>query len=510
MDLRRETLAKLWRPETGVFLGLWLLLMVAGRTQLFRDPGTFWHTAVGERMLASGELVRADPYTYTFAGKPWIAHQWLGEIGMAACDRVGGWDTLLLASVTALAALYAALAVRLIRAGIHWSLAVVLVVLVLAASSYHFHVRPHLATIVLMGVLFGLLVDFEAQRLPLAGLAVLVPLFVVWTNTHGGALGGLATLVIAAGGWFTLWFFSKESPITNWRRFLAVAAICTACGLALLANPFGADMIRAWLSIMTAELPSLIEEHAPLELGSWESWCILLLAGLYLFVLAGTPARRGWPRATWLIPLIWFYLACTRIRHGPLFALTSAVAIADMFPHTRWAAWLVRKGSDWFQPQAGALRFDARAWAVPAALVLSAVVLQATRVPAPVLGTGWVRLDERQWPMELVPELRRLEIDAKGPLFNEFSFGGFLIFFAPNLPVFIDDRCELFLEGDFLAKYAAALAGDRAVLDRWLQEYRFGYALTRPGSPFDQYFQKLEGWSVRRHSAAANLHGRDY
>ena len=33
-----------WRAETGIFLGLWLLLMFAGRDRLFRDPGTFWHT----------------------------------------------------------------------------------------------------------------------------------------------------------------------------------------------------------------------------------------------------------------------------------------------------------------------------------------------------------------------------------------------------------------------------------------------------------------------------------
>ncbi|MCI0354956.1 MAG: hypothetical protein L0099_07960, partial [Acidobacteria bacterium] len=46
-----KMLTKYWKAETGIFLGLWLALMFAGRTQLFRDAGTFWHTAVGERML---------------------------------------------------------------------------------------------------------------------------------------------------------------------------------------------------------------------------------------------------------------------------------------------------------------------------------------------------------------------------------------------------------------------------------------------------------------------------
>ena len=43
---------RFWRSETGFFLGIWLFLMIGGRSQLFRDPGTFWHTVVGRRMLS--------------------------------------------------------------------------------------------------------------------------------------------------------------------------------------------------------------------------------------------------------------------------------------------------------------------------------------------------------------------------------------------------------------------------------------------------------------------------
>ena len=40
-------LNRLLRPETGFYLGIWLFLMVGGRSRLFRDPGTFWHTCIG-------------------------------------------------------------------------------------------------------------------------------------------------------------------------------------------------------------------------------------------------------------------------------------------------------------------------------------------------------------------------------------------------------------------------------------------------------------------------------
>ena len=57
-----------------------------------------------------------DPYTFTFTGKPWIPHQWLGECIMAVAHSIGGFDTLLLGTATLLAAVYAGIGVRLLRA----------------------------------------------------------------------------------------------------------------------------------------------------------------------------------------------------------------------------------------------------------------------------------------------------------------------------------------------------------------------------------------------------------
>src|SRR5688572_5224122 len=105
--------------EAVIFAAVWLVLLAAGQERLFRDPGTFWHTAVGEQMLSTGRLVREDSFTFTFGGRPWLAHQWLGECLMAAAYRLGGWDTLLLATATLLAGLFAWIAHRWLRAGHH-------------------------------------------------------------------------------------------------------------------------------------------------------------------------------------------------------------------------------------------------------------------------------------------------------------------------------------------------------------------------------------------------------
>ena len=74
-----------------IFVGFWALLVLGGRSNFFRDPGTFWHTVVGEKILTEG-FVDRDPFTFTFRGDLWVPYQWLGEVVMALAHRLNGLD----------------------------------------------------------------------------------------------------------------------------------------------------------------------------------------------------------------------------------------------------------------------------------------------------------------------------------------------------------------------------------------------------------------------------------
>ena len=503
---------KYWRAETGMFLGLWLGLIIIGRSQLFRDPGTLWHVVVGQRILSAGQFPSTDAFSFTYAGRPWIARQWLAECAMALVHQVSQLDGLLLATATLLAGLYTWAAHRLIRAGIHWLLALLFVALALGASTFHFHPRPHLATLVLLGWTFALLCDFEAGRIPLARLFWLVPLFLVWTNAHDGVLGGLATLGLTVAGWGLAQVLGAAGPIAGKRQLFSLTVLVVLCGLTIVVNPYGLEAPRAWLALVGSPvLPRLIDEHRPL-LANPAGPMILPMAVVYIAVLLGVLPRR--PRVTWLIPLVWLGLAFARIRHGPLFAITALVALADLFPQSCWAAWLVRAGSDLYRPPAPEPaprrpRLDLWPALIPVGVVLTAVVLQLAGVRVPVLGRGWATLDRRYWPVDLLPELRAYERDRPEgtPIFNEMLFGGFLIYHTPGLRVFIDDRCELYGDDGLLA-YADALKRDPAQVDRWARDYGFELALTATGSAFDRYLRRASGWAPVRETEVASLYRR--
>jgi hypothetical protein len=526
-------------PGAVTFLAVWLLLLAAGRSAFLRDPGTFWHTTTGELILKDG-FIRADPYTFTFGGTWWVPYQWLGEVAMALAHRAAGFDAQLLGAVTVIAAVFAWLAVRLQRTGLTPVVVACLLGLTLAASSSHFHVRPHLFTLACLTLTAVWLADCDAGRCSLSRLAWLVPLYALWTNVHGGVLAGLGTLGLVFAGWCVFWRLGLSSPVKSWREVLLLAVIGVGCGLTTLANPYGTDLLRTWHVIMgEPALKEIIQEHRPLDLAESYAWPVLALAAVYLLVLAGVLVRRGEGatkrqgenaeggsvapsplrpfslsrlRASWLLPLAWLVQAFDRCRHAPLFAVTCAVMIAAMWEHTRWAAWTARHRPDVYSPPTDEPRTPlwANLW-VPAVAVVVAFALQVARVPVPLVGAGWARHDPAHWPVELLDVLKEHEPHSAvgNHLFNEYIDGGFVIYHAPGYKVFVDDRCEVF-GGAWLTEFVAAgHGGTAAAVAGWERTYgNFDFALTRTGSGFDSYFRTSGYWLLVKETPTASFYKR--
>ena len=484
------------------FVVLWLAFQALGE-RFLHDPGFFWHITTGEILLHQG-FITQDPYTFTFAGTHWIPHQWLGEIGMALVHRIGGFDSVLVCTTAIAAGLIAWLGTRFVRIGLHPIFALGLLLLALAGTSNHFHVRPLLFTMLAMAWTMNRLIAFEAGRIEWKSLAWFIPVYVIWTNIHGGMLGGLGTFGIALAGWAAFRVIGWPSPIDGPKTFLGLSAIFALCGLTAFATPYGADLPRTWLLIMNMpKLPDLIIEHARFRFSDPLGWPMLTFAGFYLFCLCGLKHK---PRVVWLLPLVWLAQALLRVRHGSLFTIVGMVALADLWPQTRWAQWLAVKRPDAYSPVISE-RPAARGIAITALVCVSlALILQGFGVRLPLIGTGSAKLDNKTWPMESLDAIREYEPKSPGQtakIFNEYSDGGFLSYFAPNYRVFVDDRCEVFGE-DWLEEFVKAgetQEGTEAAMERWQKQYgRFDFALARTGSEFDKYFAARPAEWERKHA----------
>lgn len=503
------TLPRWLAPGALAFALVWFLLLAGGRSAFFNDPGTFWHVRTGELILDRGFL-REDPYTFTFAGTWWVPYQWLGEIAMALAHRTAGFDGLLLGAVSLVAATFAWLVARFLRSGLHPILVLSTAALALAAAASHLHVRPHLFTLAASALVFVLLAETDVARPKLKRLFWFVPLCAIWTNVHGGVLGGIGTLGVAFAGWVAFRALGRPSPVKARRDASSLLLVLAGCALATLAGPYGTDMPKTWSVIMGApELREIIVEHRPLDVTQPYAWPVLGLAALYLFVLWGT--KRNAVRVAWLLPLVWLALSFGRCRHVSLFAVSAFVAVTAMWKHTSWALWMAARRPDLYQPGSATAR---PAWAglwLPAALVALALGLQLARVPVPVVGSGWARHDPNTWPLDVLGALKEHEPAPGAPnkLFNTgYSDGGFVIYHAPGYRVFVDDRCEVF-GGPWLKAFVDAQADPGPALARWEAEYGpFDFALTRTGTPFDDLFRNRPGWSAVRVTPLATFYRR--
>ncbi|MBL8800298.1 MAG: hypothetical protein JNM56_40835 [Planctomycetia bacterium] len=452
-----------WRAETGIFFALWFVFLQLGSVQFLTDPGPYWSTVIGRRILAEGRVPSAEDFSCTLRGQPWNSHQWLTQCAFALLDRLGGLDGLVLGAATLLAVLFTWVAHRLLRAGLHWLPTALILMLTILASRYHLLARPHLTTIALLGWTVGRLTDFESARISWRGLLWLLPAFVLWTNLHGGALGGLSSVALVVFGWLVGYAATRKfgwglnSPLQDNRQALGILAILIACLLATLVNPYGWELPLDWVRLMGSPvIAGYINEHQPLDWLNPFQLPIVFFGLVYLWVLLNLHSWRQL-RISWLLPLVWFVLSVQRVRHCTLFAISAAVVLADVLPHTRAAAALARLPSWLFQPPTEPTDAPRRSWGrtvqpyvLPAIAVVLAFVSQSMHWPVPLVGRGLAVQDHNLAPLDMRAPLEQYGHPGQ-PIFNDLAYGGFLIYYTP-LSVFLDDRCELYGD-DFLKDY---------------------------------------------------------
>lgn len=509
---------RLFRPETAFFLLAWLGLSAAFRERGFADPGALWHVKVGEIVLDRG-IPQTDPFSYTFEGAPWVPQQWGAEVLMALAHRAGGFDLMLLGFAAGLALLYTLVFRRCVQGGMGPMLAGLVVGGVLFVGAFHYYIRPHMFTIALLAWTMACVIDFERGRAGAWRLAGLIPLYVLWTNLHGGVLGGTMTLGCAVAGW-GLVFLARErrgpegdccrlvaalppTPVRNWRTAFLLAGIVSACGLTPFVNPHGMEMIRTWQKIVGSKvLPQVINEHMPLDPGSPLGLTVVALGAVYLGLLASTLRTAGGtfacPRVSWLVPLVWFALSFKGIRQGPLFAVCAGVAVADLWKHTFFHRYLMKHGDgstawDADNPAEAEARHSPL-WAallVPALLVAISSKLIAHKVEVPLVGAGWARLNPEHTPTDLSAEVRAYaaSVPPGTRIFNDANLGGYLMYHAPELKIFMDDRCELYGD-EWIKGYSDALSLPPAelgtVFEYWARTWRFERALIMTKAPDEE------------------------
>jgi hypothetical protein len=470
-----------------VFGALIFAVAIFGLNQQFLgDPDTYWHIATGKWMLAQHAFPRQDVFSHTVFGHPWISPEWMAQVILFEGYDLFGWRGLVLLSalITALTfvLLYVLLA-RELRATVALGASAVMFLF----ASIHFLARPHLLTFPIIVVWTAFLARAsEEDRRPSLWL---LPLMVLWANFHGGFTLGL---FLAAG-------FGLEATIAARpadRRRIAFRWLSFWAG-ALLAGcitPYGYHyLFQTYHVLNLGPLLRQIGELRPMSPYTEFNQEVILLCLLAMSLLFGV--KIGIVRVAMLVGLL--HLALQHVRGLAIFALVLPLIVAH--PLQQQFAFL-RPSADAF-PLFRSGRFRSRA---------TVLALSVTLVTAGLLGAAYATLRPADAPDKDITPAAALDYAMKagvtGPVFNDFDFGGYLIF--RGIPTFIDGRTLPFGK-QFALNYSDAIAlGADDKLDRLADAYSVSWTLLRPRSVAALHFDHSPAWQRIYADDVAVIHVR--
>ncbi|HEV8612904.1 MAG TPA: hypothetical protein VGQ73_05290, partial [Gemmatimonadales bacterium] len=431
MDLRRFALPS---PADAVFI-LFLLsvTLVRGHQAINTDGDLGRHIRVGETILAEGGLFYTDRFSHTMAGQPFVPYEWLSEVLFAAAHRLGGLAGTLVLTGIVVAAAYALVVLFLQRSGVDPLAAVATAIVAGLLGAVHWLARPHVFT--LLGAVVTLwLLERGGRRAPLAVVAI----FALWANLHGGFLYGLVLigLYLAGDAMEVQWGHGRAIWIGRLRRHGLLLAGALA---GTLLNPSGPGLLahvvgylgKGYLVDGTAEYQSP-DFHA-------------LYGRIFLVVVLGLVAalavggrRPAFPRLAAMLVSLAF--ALISIRNIPLFGL---VALPLLVLHlagaaAAWRGSLLDRMRAGFAEAARSASFGGSSGAT-AGLLLAAAATRWGPGGRPLVQAGF---DPAVFPVKAVARARAAGLS--GPVFNEFAWGGYLLYAWPEQRVFIDGQTDFY------------------------------------------------------------------
>ena len=477
-----------------------LFVFDAGR-QLFRDSDTGWHIRNGEWMLANHVLPRADRYSFSKPGEPWVAWEWGADVVMGAAHRADGLRGLVVLFALAIAALTWMCARLHFAAGGDFLLAALLAAPMVTTASLHWLARPHV-----FSWLFVAGAVLYAERAPLrfgfahaAGIALVTA---AWANMHGSFfLGPAIALIYAAAHFARPWLWDLDAHTEHMRgRWFLLAAL--AAGAGSLLNPYGWRLHAHVVSYLwNDELTSRVAEFQSFNFHDPEAAQVALTMALAAAGAVLALSQRKLAHFLLAAMLLWGGLRSARVL--PLVALVilplANGAFAEALRGARRMQPGLRRALDRVLRYSEGLRRIDRS--VNGTMFLGGVALVCLLVLRAPAVASRIGFPADRFPTAAAEAVEKLPSDAR--VFAPDSFGGYLVYrFAGERKVFFDGRSDFY--GAAFMKQYLVLRNAQPGWEQIAREYRFTHALVAPDSALNAALQH-NGWKTLHKDETAVL-----
>jgi len=500
-----------------LFFAPFLVLIGLGYFVTFNslDPDFGWHLKTGQLILERG-VPKTDWYSFTIPDFPWIDHEWLTEVLIYKIYSIFGFQALLLFFLVISVFAF----IILIKPKSFWFYLLPVVLGFLAILGF-LGVRPQFVSILFIAILWKVLNEFldysppkdgssrytgssrvpttlqahptQGRELPLRRSAsrpdpkketpatlkrnIFLPiyflplLFLIWVNLHGGFFAGLFILFLILileifkktflfKKLIALPFFQeqnyKKQPI---KKISILCIVFVFSFLITLINPYGIRIYEeVFRTIGDPYLRFHIAEWLPLFFGTPYQHFIILYLVLFLGLLI--PLRKKIEFGKLILLAVFLASSFLNQRHFVIFVILSIPVFAETI-------YFFQKE---IQKEKLKALFPGFKKEIIFYFLLGFILILSSLGFYPLLKGVFLEDISSDYPQEALPFLKTLPLSEN--LFNEYGWGGYLIWKAPERKLFIDGRMPSwrkdgqFVFGDYV-KIMEVKEGFQELLDRY-------------------------------------------
>src|SRR5579863_2879411 len=422
---------------------------------LLTDSDTGWHIRAGEWMLKNGRVPSADLFSFTKAGQPWFAWEWLSDVLMAAMHRRFGLGGIVVASLVLLGATSVCIYRSTVEESEYRLISIVLTGLAVAASTIHWLARPHLVTPLFTGMFCCLLNRVEKRGNDRRLLLLLPALMVLWVNLHGGFFVGIILLIsyaMGAAGEELVHGTGRSARVRS-QKYLLTAG---ACVVTSLANPYGYHLHIHVAQYLGSSF--YFKRISEFQSADFHTFTAAYFETLLVLAIASAAWHLGTGRLIQsLLLLSWAHLALFSVRNIPIFAVVSTpgigLAMRDWLRlvDSRWPLdWLGKLCASLAELETAmqtiASHEKRRHWHLAPSLALLALALSFSHIDR--VRTLHADFDRSRFPADAATFLSLNDSPPSLRLYATWQWGGYLIYrLWPSVRVFDDGRTDFYGPG---------------------------------------------------------------
>ncbi len=433
IDNKNKVFSPVWLLLLAL-LALFLFLNAYGKQYL--DSDIFWALKAGELINSGAGVPQTDPFSYTFGGSKWIDFTWgFQVIAHFFHSSLGGFTGLFILQLLVLSTTFFFLyrTLRLLSPKRMW-LVWAIIFSVFAASHLRFVIRPHIFAYLFIILYFYILTLAEVRGRP-RYLYLLLPLGLFWVNIHSSfILGFFIVGAYASGALIDLLRPSSKPAPRNSVIALIIATVLLP--LVSIINPYGIELVIFPLVHMGGENSDALRyigEWMPINLVKYLlnlyplPFHNFVIKGFFFALAAALISNwRSIRTRDLILTAAVLYMAAQHARWMIIFVFFAAPIIAGNFSRSA-------------TPESG--DSGSRVWpGALAALVTLIVCVMTIHYYSFVkerraYGVGPI---DGFFPEGTVAFMKANKL--QGNIYNEYIYGGYLIYSYPEMKVMIDGR----------------------------------------------------------------------